>query len=151
MGHVRVRIKLANAERREDGVEVEEALVDTGATWTTIPRALAEELGLHVIGQMAVKTAAGPQQLDQSYAYVELADKRMVTPLLVSDTLETVLIGVTTLEALGLAVDPATGQLKESEVLLLAACATAVPAALREAKAVGRVVRREGGRASSCG
>ncbi len=44
----------------------------------------------------------------------------MVTPLLISDTLETVLIGVITLEAMGLAVDPGTGQLKESEVFLLA-------------------------------
>jgi predicted aspartyl protease len=122
MGHVRVRIRLANPERREDGVGVEEALVDTGATWTTIPRTLAEELDLRVIGPMAVKTAAGPQQMDQSYAYIELAGKTMVTPLLISDTLETVLIGVITLEALGLAVDPGTGQLRESKVFLLAAC-----------------------------
>src|SRR3990170_3327723 len=116
MGHVRVRITLANPERTDGAVEVEEALVDTGATWTTIPRTLAQGLDLRVVGQAAVKTAAGPQQLDQSYAYIELADKRMVTPLLISDTLDTVLIGVITLEAMGLAVDPATGQLKESEV-----------------------------------
>jgi aspartyl protease family protein len=121
MGHVRVRIKLANPERLNEGVEVEEALVDAGATWTSVPRALAQQLRLRVMGQMAVKTAAGPQTLDQSYAYIELADRRMVTPLLVSDILEGVLIGVTTLEAMGLAVDPASGQLKESEVFLLAA------------------------------
>lgn len=119
MGHVRVGVKLANPERRQEAIEIENALVDTGATWTTVPRALAERLGLRLIGQMGVKTAAGPQTLDQSYAYIELADKRMVTPLLVSDVLEGVLIGVTTLEAMGLAVDPATGQLKESEVFLL--------------------------------
>jgi predicted aspartyl protease len=121
MGRVRVRIRLANPEHRADGVGVEGALVDTGATWTTIPRTLAEELDLRVIGPVAVKTAAGPQQLDQSYAYIELAGKTMVTPLLISDTLETVLIGIITLEAMGLAVDPGTGQLRESEVFLLAA------------------------------
>lgn len=120
MGHVKAKIRLAHPERPDGAIEVEEALIDTGATWTTVPRALAEKLSLRVIGQMAVKTAAGPQTLDQSYAYIELADKRMVTPLLVSDILEGVLIGVTTLEAMGLAVDPATGQLKESEVFLLA-------------------------------
>ena len=120
MGHVRVGIRLAHPERRDGAIDVEEVLIDTGATWTTVPRALAEKLGLRVIGQMAVKTAAGPQTLDQSYAYIELADKMMVTPLLVSDTLEGVLIGVTTLESMGLAVDPASGQLKESEVFLLA-------------------------------
>jgi predicted aspartyl protease len=122
MGHVRVRIRLANPESHEDGAQVDEALVDTGATWTTIPRTLADALGLRVIGQMAVKTAAGPQQLDQSYAYIELAGKAMVTPLLISDTLDTMLIGVITLEAMGLAVDQGTGRLRESEVFLLAAC-----------------------------
>ena len=120
MRHVRVPIRLANPERRDGAVDVQDALVDTGATWTTIPRALGESLGLRVIDQTGVKTAAGPQQLDQSYAYVELAGKRMVTPLLISDTLETVLIGAMTLEGMGLAVDPSTGQLKESEVFLLA-------------------------------
>ena len=116
-----VRTTLVNPERRTDGVGVQEALVDTGATWTTIPRALAQALDLQVIGQMAAKTAAGPQQLEQSYAHIELAGKTMVTPLLVSDTLDTMLIGVITLEAMGLAVDPGTGRLRESEVLLLPA------------------------------
>jgi clan AA aspartic protease len=119
MGHVRVGIRLARPERRREAVEVADALVDTGATWTSLPRGLAERLGLEVIGQMAVKTAAGVQMLDQSYAYVELDGKRMVAPVLVSDTLDGVLIGVTTLEALGLAVDPTTGQLREAEVFLL--------------------------------
>jgi aspartyl protease family protein len=119
MGHVRVSVRLANAERREDGVEVDEALVDTGATRTTIPRDVAGKLGLQVIGRMAAKTAAGPQQLD--HAYIELAGKTMVTPLLISDTLDTMLIGVITLEAMGLAVDPVTGSLRESEVFLLLA------------------------------
>ena len=119
MGHVRIPVRLANPERRDGAVEVQDALVDTGATWTTVPRALGETLGLKVIGQTPVKTAVGPQLLDQSYAYIELAGKTMVTPLLISDTLDTVLIGVITLEAMGLAVDPTSGQLKESEVFLL--------------------------------
>jgi len=50
MGYVRVRTTLANPERRTDGVEVQEALVDTGATWTTIPRDVARKPGLQVIG-----------------------------------------------------------------------------------------------------
>lgn len=37
-----------------------------------------------------------------------------------SDTLETRFIAVITLEAMGLAVDPGAGQLRESEVFLLA-------------------------------
>ena len=66
-----------------------------------------------------MRTASGAQELDQSYARIELAGKELVTHILISDTLTTVLVGVTTLEALGLAVDPAKGQLTESEILLL--------------------------------
>jgi predicted aspartyl protease len=42
-----------------------------------------------------------------------------VTPVLISRTLDKVLIGVITLEALGLSVDPTKGTLRESETLLL--------------------------------
>ena len=41
-----------------------------------------------------------------------------VVPVLISDTIDKVLIGVTTLEVLGLQVDPITGKLKEWTILL---------------------------------
>lgn len=119
MGHVRVAIKISNPSTRRSTIDVAEALVDTGATWSTLPRRLADELSLDVVGQMRVRTAAGPQDLDQSYAYLELQGKSMVTPVLVSDTYPGVLIGVITLEGLGFAVDPTTGRLVDSELLLL--------------------------------
>ncbi len=65
------------------------------------------------------RSAAGPVTIDQSYVYFEYEDRRMVTPIWVSDSYPGVLIGVITLEALGLAVDPGTGKLIESELLLL--------------------------------
>ena len=119
MGHVRTAMRIAHPERRDEAAEILDALVDTGASFTTLPRALAQQLGLASLGQLSGRTAAGVQTLDQSYAYIEMAGKRSVTPVLISDTLDMVLIGVLTLESLALAVDPATGQLKESEVLLL--------------------------------
>jgi aspartyl protease family protein len=119
MGHVRVRVRFARPERRQDGIEVADAVVDTGATWTVVPRELAENLSLDVFGGKTVKTAEGLQTLRQSYAYIEMADKEMVTHLLVSDTLDTTLIGVTTLEAMGLMVDPTKEELRDAEVFLL--------------------------------
>ena len=123
MGHVRVAIKLANPETRDGAVEVKEALVDTGATWTTVPRDIAKQLDLRLVGQMTVRTAAGPQTLDRSYAKIDLGQKTMVTPVLVSDTYPGVLIGVITLEGLGLAVDPTSGRLVDSELPLLVSLA----------------------------
>lgn len=119
MGHVRVRIQLANPDRRTEMVEVEQALVDTRATLTTLPRELANQLKLEVLSQHQTRTAAGQQTIDQSYAYFEYDGRRTVTPIWISDTYPGVLIGVITLEALGLAVDPASGTLTDSEFLLL--------------------------------
>ncbi len=119
MGHVRVNLKLSNPERIDGTIEILDALVDTGATWTTLPRPLAQQLGLNIVGQIRVRTASGVQVLDQSYAHILLQGKSMVESVLIIDTLETVLVGVRTLEGMGWAVDPSTGELKESDILLL--------------------------------
>lgn len=119
MGHVRVPLRISNPENPEKGVNVQDALVDTGATWTSVPRSLVSGLGLNRVGTILVRTAAGPQELEQSYARLELQGKTLVTNISVSDTLETVLVDVTTLESLGLAVDPVKGQLTETDLLLL--------------------------------
>jgi aspartyl protease family protein len=119
MGHVRVPILIRNPLNHSREVLIESALVDTGATWTTIPRALVSELGLDVTGTQQARSAAGPVTIDQTYAFVELEGRSMVSPLWVSDSYPGVLIGVITLEGLGFAVDPGTGKLVDSELLLL--------------------------------
>jgi clan AA aspartic protease len=119
MGHVRVSVRIANPNDRDHAVEVQDALVDTGATWTTLPRRIADDLQLDIVGKFRVRTAAGPQELDQSYAYIEIENKALVSHVLVSDTYSGVLIGVTTLEGMGWAVDPTSERLVDSELLLL--------------------------------
>jgi aspartyl protease family protein len=119
MGHVNVKLKLANPVS-PSATQIEmSALVDTGATFTTIPRHVAEKLGLRITGKRTVRTATKLETLEQSFASVEINSNLTVTPILVSDTLDKILVGVITLEALGLAVDPTTGQLKEAETYLL--------------------------------
>ncbi|TMF98840.1 MAG: hypothetical protein E6I03_12740 [Chloroflexi bacterium] len=59
MGHVRVKIRIANPTRRQEFVDVDDALVDTGATWTTVTRDIADRLGLQVVDQVQADTAAG--------------------------------------------------------------------------------------------
>ncbi len=119
MGHVTVRVSLSNPVLVGKGKVVEKALVDTGATFTTIPHPIARKLGLRSIGKRRVTTGARSQTLDQSFAHIEVDGKSTVTPLLISKTLDKILIGVITLEALGLSVDPTKGTLRETETLLL--------------------------------
>ena len=112
-----VRAKLVNPLTQQE-VDAR-ALVDAGAAFTVLPRQIAERLGLKALGRKSVKTARGHAELDESLAAVEIQGKRGATPVLISQELDEVLIGVITLEALGLAVDPATNKLVETHILLL--------------------------------
>ncbi len=95
------------------------ALVDTGATLTVLPRRIAEELQLPVIGRRRVATAKGAAELDECVGVVEVMGRKAYVHMLVSNDVDIVLIGATTLETLGLEVDPTTGKLKEATTYLL--------------------------------
>jgi clan AA aspartic protease len=95
------------------------ALVDTGATLSVVPRRIAEELQLPVIGRRRVATAKGVVELDECIGIVEVMGGKAYSHMLVSDDIDVVLIGAITLETLGLEVDPVTGRLKEPKTYLL--------------------------------
>ena len=92
------------------------ALVDTGATLTVVPRRLAEELQLPIIGKRRVMTAKGTTELDECVGVVEVMGRK--AHMLASNDLGIVLVDATTLE-LGFEVDPAAGRLKEAATYLL--------------------------------
>jgi len=119
MGHVEIRLRLGNPVDPTRKPLDQTAVVDTGPTFTTIPKSVSEELGLRKIGKRRVRTATEFDTLDQSFASVEIDGNFTVTPVLVSEKLDKILLGVITLEALALTVDPTTGRLKEAETYLL--------------------------------
>ena len=117
MGHVTTQVTISNAEDPTLTSTVE-GLVDTGATFTVIPRALAEELQLPITGRRSVRTATGDVELDRGRAMVQINGQSEINPVLISETLDRVLVGVITLETLSLTVDPTRGELKEADTLL---------------------------------
>ena len=119
MGHVNVKLRLANPVDPSGATIEATALLDTGATFTTIPRDLSHKLGLRATGTRKVRTATQFVSLEQSFASIEINGNLTVSPVLISETLDKILVGIITLEALGLTVDPTTGQLKETETYLL--------------------------------
>jgi clan AA aspartic protease len=94
------------------------APVDTGIILTVVPRRVADELQLPVIKGRAT-TAKGATELDECIGIVEVMGRKAYVHMLVSDDVDIVLIGATTLETLGLEVDPTTGKLKEATTYLL--------------------------------
>jgi aspartyl protease family protein len=116
LGHVEVTIGLSNPET---GTRAEEkGLVDTGATLSVLPRKLAESLRLSIKSRSKAMTAGGPVLVDLSDVNVEIAGKTATVRIAISDVIDRLLIGVTTLETLGLTVDPLAGELRESYYLL---------------------------------
>jgi aspartyl protease family protein len=95
------------------------ALVDTDATLSVVPRRIAEELQLPVIGRKRAATAKGVAELDECLGVVEIMGRKAYTHILVSDDVDAVLIGTVTLETLGFEVGPVTGELREAKVYLL--------------------------------
>jgi clan AA aspartic protease len=117
MGHVFVNVTLSNPTNPELKSTVE-AMVDTGATVTVVPRSIAAALHLPVLGTRAVRTATGEIRLDTGGVVIQINGDSAMNPILISDTVDRTLVGVITLETLGLTVDPTTGALKEAELYL---------------------------------
>jgi clan AA aspartic protease len=95
------------------------AIVDTGAMLTVVPRRIAVELQLPVIGRRRVATAKGVAELDECIGIVEVMGRKAYSHILVLDDIDVALIGTATLETLGLEVYPVTGKLKEATTYLL--------------------------------
>jgi predicted aspartyl protease len=90
-----------------------------GATLTVVPRRIAEELQLPVIGRRRVATAKGTAELDDRVGVVKVMGRKAYVQMLVSDEIDVVLINTVALETLGFEIDPATGKLKEAKIYLL--------------------------------
>lgn len=117
MGRVTTQVTISNPAEADLQSTVE-ALVDTGATFTVVPRALAESLQLPITGTRLVRTATGDVQLDRGRALIQIDGQSEINPVLISDTLDKLLIGVITLETLSITVDPTRGELREADTLL---------------------------------
>ena len=93
----------ANKERAEEV----EFLTDTGAFHTTLPPDLAERLGIKELAD------SREVEVSLSYAYIKALDREGVMPVAILEVSEP-LLGVSTLEGLGLRVDTTTGKLEHS-------------------------------------
>jgi len=93
-------------------------LVDTGATLTTLPESFAAGLGIVPTGQDRIQTASGELTIKKGRAVVRVANKEELQAVWISDIIDKVLIGSVTLGTLGLRVNPITGKIEETPLLL---------------------------------
>jgi predicted aspartyl protease len=116
MGHIYVTAKLGDSLKKK--IKDVKMLVNNGATYPCIPKWLAEALGLRLEFKTMVTLADG-RMVEAWYAtsYIEIMGRGDLIPIRVLDVDEP-LLGVFTLEALGLAVDPLTGEVKPTRTFI---------------------------------
>ena len=109
MGHVVQKVLLTAREEREVSM-----VVDTGATFSVLPPDLADEIGVARLGRTyRIELANGtPVDMEVGTAFFRVLDREAPATVLIGAVTEP-LLGVETLEALGLTVDPTTGTLRK--------------------------------------
>ncbi|MDI6805840.1 MAG: retroviral-like aspartic protease family protein [Candidatus Bathyarchaeia archaeon] len=119
VGYVRVRGIVANPFDHSLKVDLE-FIVDTGAIYTVIPKSVAERLRLKETGRRRFKIANGDiVEYPVSEAYIIINGEGVTSLVAIADEKTPLLLGVTTLELLGLRVDPVTGKLTPLELMIL--------------------------------
>jgi predicted aspartyl protease len=139
MGTFNVDVTVANlhdpARRRDVAL-----MVDTGATYTTLPRQLVETLGCRVIGSRRVLLASGREE-EWPIAAIEVTVGEQVIPTLclISPGGGPALLGAVTLEELALGVDTVAQRLVPIRGYLMAVSQRVE----RRRRAVGPAVRHD--------
>lgn len=115
MGETGARLKVFGEGGKAEELE---AVVDTGATFTKIPRQVAERLGLRPGYEVEVELSDGRSVVrGLALAEVEILGVRMPVPVTVGGEGEPALVGYTTLEILGFKVNPVTGRLERTAAI----------------------------------
>lgn len=119
MGALRTLVNVANPVDRSRA-ETMELLVDTGATFTVLPPDLWQRVGLTSEISRRLRTADGRVlEREQGLAYLEIDGYQGTVPVVQGGEGDIPVLGVTSLEILGLAFDPVRRKLVPSEHLYL--------------------------------
>lgn len=110
MGHIYTDITVRGTKTEK---ELKNVLIDTGATYTFLPKEILEEIGASTIpGEVEVELGDGKKVKGKAYGVrVKIGDSEAPAISLTFEGAKMV-IGVETLESAGLKLDPATGNLE---------------------------------------
>lgn len=117
MGHTEVKVKIYAPDSSKS--EEVELLVDTGSTYSWIPKSILEKLEIKPRGLWKFKTVDGRiLEREISETVVECMGERATRMVVFAEEGDAAILGVDALEGLRLEVDPITRQLKKAEALL---------------------------------
>ena len=118
MGHTTAKVRIYHPHDKLKHVDLE-LLVDTGSTYTWIKKSRLESLNVKPKGKRRFRTIEG--RIIERYigeVVIECLDEKATTIVVFAEEDDVEVLGVYTLEGLGLEVDPSTKQLKKVEAIL---------------------------------
>jgi clan AA aspartic protease len=119
MGTFRVEVDVGDPEGRR--YERVEAVVDTGATYTSLPRPLLEALGVMPHARASFVLADGRRvEREIARTWIRIDDRIEMTLVVLAEPGDPPLLGAYALEGLRLAADPVARRLVPVSGLLLA-------------------------------
>jgi len=115
MGHIFVRAKF----RGKDALEIDKILVNTSASFTVMPLDIAEKYFIETPFEAELKLGDGRVVKAKMFvAEIEIEGRK--GPLRIMAFKNAIpVIGVDTLETLGLKIDPSTGKIEKTEYYML--------------------------------
>lgn len=118
MGLTTVTLEIKNPHDPRRVVK-EEFLVDSGASYTVLPRGIVQRLGLRPSYEQEFVLADG-RKLKRKIgsAFIKLGSRETASPVVLGKAKDTPLLGVLTLEALGLVLDPFERKLQPAKLML---------------------------------
>lgn len=105
--------------RKAEKSAVVEFLVDSGAVYSLVPGRILDELGIEPYREMGFSLADGTTiRRKISSAYFEFEGEGGPAPVIYGEEDDTALLGVTTLESIGLVLNPFTRTLHPMRLLI---------------------------------
>lgn len=118
MGITKVILKVKNPQNPQKFIE-EEFLVDSGAAFTVLPQKYAEKLGLKPSFEQGFLLADGTTvKRSVGSALIEYQGREIASPVVLGKEHDSLLLGVLTLESLGLVLDPFSRRLHPAKLAL---------------------------------
>ena len=111
MGMTRLNIEIGHTENL-GATETVELLVDSGAMFSVVPGPILERLGIRPHTEQRLRLADGSQIVRRrGGALFQYGDREGIATVIFGEPNDGLLLGVTTLESLGLGLDPVRGEL----------------------------------------
>jgi aspartyl protease family protein len=118
MGFTNVRVLVCNPTDEERCQELE-MLVDTGAALSVVPGSILTRIGIQPLGTRRFRAFGGVIERETGTVEIQYSGDRAGVSAVFGAKDDPPVLGVTALETLGYQVDPTTGELKPTELLLL--------------------------------